>query len=97
MSEYVITAKKIGTDEPYLSAIFRREGRKDMLMGIIQNERVSANVDVAHVASFLLAIRSDDRYYPEEARNDGKKYILENTKVMPAIDVIGNDVVELDF
>lgn len=93
MSKYVITAKSTVTDEPYLSAIFE----ENRLVGIVQNERISDAVNVAHVASFLIAISSDNRYYPEELKIDGEKYIRENTTVIPAIDVIGDNFVEIDF
>lgn len=93
MSNYVITAKNIDTDEAYLSAIFK----DDKLMGIVQNKCVSDTINVEHVAKFLLAIGSDDRYYPEALKLDSKKYIQENTRVIPAIDVVGDNFVEIDF
>lgn len=93
MSDYIITAKQIGTDEPYLSAIFK----DNKLMSIVQNERVSNTINVAHVASFLVAIASDERYYPEALKLDSEKYILENTTVIPSINIIGDNFIEIDF
>lgn len=93
MSDYVITAKKIDTDEAYLSAVFK----DDKLMGIVQNKCVSDTINVEHIAKFLLAINSENRYYPEELKLNGKKYIQENTTVIPAIDVVGDNFVEIDF
>lgn len=94
MSDYAITAKNVGTDEVYLSAVFK----DDKLMNIIQNERVSDTINVKHIAKFLVAISSENRYYPEALKLDVEKYIRENTVVIPAIDVVGdNYIVELDF
>lgn len=93
MSDYVITAKNIDTDEAYLSAVFK----DDKLMGIVQNKCVSDTVNVEHVAKFLIAISSDKCYYPEELKLDSKKYIQENTTIIPAIDAVGDNFVEVDF
>lgn len=92
-NEYVITVEHKASDEPYLSAIFK----DDKLMGILQNERVSEIINVEHVASFLVAIASSERYYPEALKLDGEKYIRENTTVIPAIDIIGDNFIEMDF
>ena len=94
MSDYAITVKNVGTDEVYLSAVFK----DDKLMGIIQNERISDTINVEHIAKFLVAISSENRYYPALLKLDVEKYIRENTVVIPAIDVVGdNYLVELDF
>lgn len=94
MSDYAITAKNVGTDEAYLSAVFK----DDKLMGIIQNERISDTINLEHIAKFLVAISSENRYYSEALKLDAEKYIRENTVVISAINVVGdNYLVELDF
>ena len=94
MSDYAITAKNVGSDEAYLSAVFK----DDKLMGIIQNERISDTINVEHIAKFLVAISSENRYYSEALKLDAEKYIRENTVVISAINVVGdNYLVELDF
>lgn len=88
--DYVITAVKAGTDVPYLSAIFR----DNKLVAIIQNKKVSLDVKTEDVAKFLLAIKSDKRYYPQDIAD----FIKNNLTVVEAIDDIrDNHIVELDF
>lgn len=88
--DYVITGLKAGTDVPYLSAIFR----DNKLIGIIQNKKFSSDVKTEDVAKFLLAIKSDERYYPK----DIAAFMKNNLTVVEAIDDIrDNHIVELDF
>lgn len=88
--DYVITGLKAGTDVPYLSAIFR----DNRLIGIIQNKKFSSDVKTEDVAKFLLAIKSDERYYPK----DIAAFMKNNLTVVEAIDDIrDNHIVELDF
>ncbi|MDT2871656.1 hypothetical protein P7H89_12815 [Lactococcus lactis] len=89
--DYVITAVKAGSDVPYLSAIFL----DNKLVGIIQNKTVSSDVKTEDVAKFLYAIRSDDRYYPQDIAG----FIKNNLTVVAANDDIrdNNHIVELDF
>lgn len=90
MNKYVITAKKTGSDEAYLSAIFE-EGN---LVSIVQNKKVSSEVKSKDVAKFLLAIKSDKRSYPQNISD----FIAHNVQVIEAIDVIGDNYIkEIDF
>ncbi|MDT2922734.1 hypothetical protein P7H94_12455 [Lactococcus lactis] len=88
--DYVITAVKAGSDVPYLSAIFLDK----KLVGIIQNKTVSSDFNIENVAKFLCAIRSYNRYYPQ----DIEVFIKNNLTIVEAIDDISdNHIVELDF
>ena len=88
--DHVITAVKAGSDVPYLSAIFLDK----KLVGIIQNKNVSSDVKTEDVEKFLLAIRSDNRYYPQDIAG----FIKNNLTVVEANhNIRDNHFVELDF
>lgn len=90
MEKYVITAKKKGSDEAYLSAIFE----DNKLVAVVQNKKVSSEVNTEDVAKFLLAIKSDKRYYPKNISD----FINNEVQLIEAIDVIEDSYIqELDF
>lgn len=90
MEEYAITAKKKGSDEAYLSAIFK----DNKLVAVVQNKKVSSEVKTEDVAKFLLAIESDKYYYPQNISD----FINNEVHLIETIDVIGDSYIrELDF
>lgn len=90
MEKYVITAKKKGSDEAYLSAIFE----DNKLVAVVQNKKVSSEVNTEDVAKFLLAIKSDKRYYPQNISD----FINNEVQLIEASDVIEDSYIqELDF
>lgn len=89
MSDFVITAKKVNTDEAYLSAIFK----DNHLVSVVQNKKISATLQIEHIAKFLLAIKSDEYYYPKNIED----FIKNNVEIIEAIDTISDKFIEIDF
>lgn len=89
VSEFVITAVKKGSDEPYLSAIFE----DNRLISIIQNENISKEINEKDIASFLLEIRNDDLFFPQDIASNLKKYVT----ILPAKQNLDGNIIEIDF
>lgn len=60
MTEYVITAIKKGSNEAYLTAIIENVAGGHIVKSIIQNTKVSDEINVDHIKKFLAHINSCD-------------------------------------